>query len=156
MEKMDPIFFPFLQQKRNTPGTTSAAQVGPRTLVSLFGSNLSVDSLKRRDREIKLDPSKGEHLDTLEVCGQTILVGLSNGSIKIYSCSNDLECQTVLKYNGKESRIWGLQCTCTEIIGAYSDKKIGVWNIRSKQLAQNFPVGGRSPDNRTEQVKSMR
>ena len=56
-------------------------------------------------------------MDAVEICGKMILLGLSNGEIKI-SNGIDLQCQAVLKYD-QDCGIRCWHCTCAEIIGAY-------------------------------------
>ena len=79
---------------------------------------------------------------SVEVCGNKIIIGWTNGHIKIYDAV-DLQCLTVLQFGGHPTCF---QCTCTELISGHRDGNICVWNIQSGLLMQKFLMGSPADD----------
>ena len=64
---------------------------------------------------------------------------LGQGQIKIYN-STDLHCEVVLPYYNRLSKVYSLQCTCTEIIAGYNDGNICAWDMSTGMLRQKASV----------------
>ena len=97
----------------------------------------SVPALKPRDRYINLLDPKENPVTALEVCNDKIIIGFSSGQVNIYKIM-DLQCETLLRYCQDRAKVTLLQCTCTEIIAAYSYGSICVWKIESGKLLQTL------------------
>ena len=81
----------------------------------------------------------------LEVFENKIIVGWDNGQIGIYNVS-DLSCAIVLNYCKSEARVTHLQSTGTEIIAAYGDGNICVWNMGKGFLVHTLSVADKIGD----------
>lgn len=87
---------------------------------------------KATERYIDLN-TKENRIIALETCNNKIIISFASGQVSLYNSVN-LQLETVLQYFCDRASANLLQCTCTEIIAAYSDGHILAWNIQSKRL----------------------
>ena len=128
--------FQFGLQNETTALDLAPVRAG-RSLISIFSGN-SLKSLKTRERKIVWG-RENKLLTALEVYGNKIIIGWDSGQINIYNTS-DLTCENTFSYSNQDSTVSCLQCNGTEIIAAYSDAVMCVWDIESGCLAQKLSL----------------
>ena len=81
------------------------------------------------------------------------MVTFPSGHIKVYR-NVDLKCQALLPCYNQKSKVYQVECTCSEIIAAYEDGSICSWDLKNGELKGRIWVrGSGGPDDLPFRIK---